>query len=107
MASSSSKPNMLEATSAECEGDSVPATPPVVDIVADFRERPSDTFSVLSARPDVDLTLATLDLGDYAVAGHVSFERKSADDLGRSIIDGRLFRQMSALRLRAKRPVLL
>ena len=104
---SSSKTNMLEATSAECEGDSVPAAPPVVDIVADFRERPSDTFSVLSARPDVDLTLATLHFGDYSIAGQVWFERKSADDLGRSIIDGRLFRQMSALRLRAKRPVLL
>ena len=81
--------------------------PEVVDIVADSREAPSETFGVLKARHDVALTVATLQYGDYSIAGQVSFERKSADDLGRSIIDGRLFRQMSALRLRAKRPVLL
>jgi Fanconi anemia group M protein len=79
----------------------------VVDIVADFRERPSETFAVLRSRSDVDLTLATLHVGDYSIAGQVSFERKTADDLGRSIIDGRLFRQVSALRRHADRPVLL
>ena len=82
-------------------------TPVVVDIVADVRERPSDTFETLRARPDVVLTVATLKYGDYSLASQLSIERKSADDLGRSIIDGRLFRQMSALRRRAQRPVLL
>ena len=51
--------------------------------------------------------ICALQYGDYSIAGQLSFERKTAEDLGRSIIDGRLFRQMSALRLRAKRPVLL
>jgi len=37
----------------------------------------------------------------------LSFERKTAEDLGRSIIDGRLFRQVSALRYRVDRPILL
>jgi ERCC4-type nuclease len=89
--------------------DDGPAMPgsEVVDIVADSPEAPSETFGVLRARHDVALTVATLQYGDYSIAGQVSFKRKSADDLGRSTIDGRLFRQMSALRLRAKRPILL
>jgi ERCC4-type nuclease len=85
----------------------VPSGQQAVDIIADSREAPSDTFGVLKARPDVALTVTTLKYGDYSVAGQLSFERKTAEDLGRSIIDGRLFRQMSALRRRAKRPVLL
>ena len=53
------------------------------------------------------LTVATLKYGDYSIASQLVFERKSADDLGRSIIDGRLFRQMASLRSHAERPVLL
>jgi Fanconi anemia group M protein len=79
----------------------------VVDIIADSREGDSETFAVLKARPGVALTVTTLKYGDYSVAGQLSFERKSAEDLGRSIIDGRLFRQMAALRRHAERPVLL
>ena len=79
----------------------------VVDIVADVRERPSATFAMLASRSDVALTEATLKFGDYSVAAHVSFERKTAEDLGRSIIDGRLFRQTSVLRSRVERPILL
>src|SRR5665647_2848746 len=82
-------------------------TPAVVDVIVDVRERPSDTFEALRARPDVAVTVATLKYGDYSVASLLSVERKTAEDLGRSIIDGRLFRQMSALRRRAERPVLL
>jgi ERCC4-type nuclease len=79
----------------------------IVDIVADVRERPSETFSMLEHRPDVAVTVATLEFGDYSIARQVAFERKTAEDLGRSIIDGRLFRQMSKLRRLADRPVLL
>jgi len=79
----------------------------VVDIVADVREQPSATFAVLASRSDVALTIATLKFGDYSVAAQLSFERKTAEDLGRSIIDGRLFRQVSALRYRVDRPILL
>ena len=79
----------------------------VVDIVADSREGASETFALLKARPDVVLTVATLKYGDYSIASQLVFERKSAEDLGRSIIDGRLFRQMASLRRHAVRPVLL
>jgi DNA excision repair protein ERCC-4 len=85
----------------------VPRGGQVVDIVADGRECPSETFAILRSRPDVALTVATLRYGDYSIAGQLSVERKTAEDLGRSIIDGRLFRQMSALRRHADRPVLL
>lgn len=93
----------------EDEGQHLPngTTPAVVDIIADVRERPSDTFEALRTRPDVVLAVATLKYGDYSVASQLLIERKAAEDLGRSIIDGRLFRQMSALRRRAERPVLL
>ncbi len=87
--------------------EGAPARDDIVDIVADVRERPSETFAALECRSDVAMTLATLEFGDYSIAGQVSFERKTADDLGRSIIDGRLFRQMSKLRRLADRPVLL
>jgi Fanconi anemia group M protein len=79
----------------------------VVDIVVDVREKPSATYAVLASRADVALTEATLKFGDYSVANQLSFERKSSEDLGRSIIDGRLFRQVSILRYRADRPILL
>lgn len=90
-------------------GDTVeePEKAAVIDIVADIRERPSATFAVLSSRSDVALTVATLKFGDYSIAAQLSFERKTAEDLGRSIIDGRLFRQVSVLRRRVDRPVLL
>lgn len=78
-----------------------------VDIIADVRERPSATFAVLASRIDVALTEATLKFGDYLVAAQLSFERKTAEDLGRSIIDGRLFRHVSVLRNRVERPILL
>ena len=104
-----SPPEMPAPDETNAVSDAGPAPPgqPVVDIVADSREGPSETFAVLRSRPDVALTVATLQYGDYSIAGQLSFERKTAEDLGRSIIDGRLFRQMSALRRHAERPVLL
>ena len=53
-------------------------TPAVVDVIADARERPSDTFEALRARPDVVLTVATLKYGDYSVASQLSIEPKAA-----------------------------
>ena len=83
------EPESVHQRSPEGEGHSVGwrDAAPVVHIVADFRERPSETFAVFSSRSDVDLTVATLQFGDYSIAGQVSFERKTASDLGRSIAD--------------------
>jgi Fanconi anemia group M protein len=94
-------------THAVSDATPVPSGQQVVDIIAGSREGDSETLAVLTARPDVALTVTTLKYGDYSVAGQLSIERKSAEDLGRSIIDGRLFRQMAALRRHAERPVLL
>lgn len=97
----------MKHSDAATDVEGAPVREDIVDIVADVRERPSETFAALERRSDVAMTVATLEFGDYSVAGQVSFERKTADDLGRSIIDGRLFRQMSKLRRLADRPVLL
>jgi ERCC4-type nuclease len=53
------------------------------------------------------LRVVTLRCGDYALADALGIERKTGSDLARSIIDGRLFRQMGALRQCYRRPVLL
>jgi Fanconi anemia group M protein len=79
----------------------------MVDIVADVRERPSDTFAILHARADVDLTVATLDYGDYSIAARLSIEqedrrRPRAVDRRREAVPA-----VSALRRHADRPVLL
>jgi DNA excision repair protein ERCC-4 len=86
-------------------GPLIPRPPRVSTVQEDVAERLA--FAALRSRTDVALTVAALQYGDYSVAGQVSFERKTGEDLGLSIIDGRPFRQMSALRRRAVRPVLL
>lgn len=101
-------PSAYAPATADAEGDTDgPEKVEVVDVLVDRREGLSTTFAVLASRSDVALTVATLRFGDYSIGGRLSFERKSAEDLGRSIVDGRLFRQMSALRRHAERPVLL
>jgi len=49
------------------------------------------------SRSDAALTIITFNFGDYLIAAQLSFERQTAEDLGRSITDSRLFRQVSIL----------
>ena len=65
------------------------------------RDAPSET------RPFGPVTLAALAFGESSAAGRVSFERKTADDLGRSIIDGSLFQQRCRPRRLTDRPARL
>lgn len=76
-------------------------------IVADDRERPSGIPGFLDREADVDLHIRRLDLGDYVVNDTLTIERKSAHDLLVSLIDGRLFRQVSRLKSSAEHPLLL
>jgi Fanconi anemia group M protein len=48
-----------------------------------------------------------LDIGDYIASEEVAVERKEAGDFIQSLIDGRLFTQLSALRAAYRRPVLI
>lgn len=76
-------------------------TKETVRVTADDRERGSGAAVALAADCRVDLEFRRLATGDYEVDAVWLFERKTLCDLGRSIADGRLFRQ--AIRM-AKSP---
>lgn len=66
-------------------------------VVADDRERNSETIKFLSDADNVSVAIKRLAVGDYIVDQRLIFERKTLNDFVRSIVDGRLFRQ--AIRL--------
>ena len=76
-----------------------------VTISVDVRERRSGLPSLLT---DLGLRveLDTLDVGDYAVEGRV-LERKTVADLHHSLAQGRLWRQVGALRRDPRRAYLI
>jgi ERCC4-type nuclease len=65
--------------------------------VADDRERSPAVLSALRNVENVELRVARLDIGDYAVGPNLVVERKTAPDFVQSVIDGRLFRQARRL----------
>jgi DNA excision repair protein ERCC-4 len=62
---------------------------------------------MLARMPSIQVVTAALASGDYSVGDTLGIERKTAADLARSIIDGRLFRQTGSLRRAYRRPFLL
>jgi ERCC4-type nuclease len=79
-----------------------------VRITADDRERAAGVIEALDAMEDVQLSIGRLSLGDYLVEETLVVERKTVPDLGLSILDGRLFRQVGRLaRAPAMRPCLI
>jgi DNA excision repair protein ERCC-4 len=78
-----------------------------VQIAVDDRERPSGVVEELEKRIDVSVTVERLATGDYCVDGTVLFERKSATDFARSLIEGRLFGQASRMAQTDFRPAFL
>lgn len=78
-----------------------------VRIVVDAAERRSHVFRVLAALPEVDLEVVRLPVGDYLLGADLAVERKTADDFAGSIVDGRLFAQVAALKAAFARPVIL
>jgi len=77
---------------------------PQLQIVVDDRERDEALLQCLQEREGIALTRERLSLGDYCVDGTVLFERKTAADFARSLIDGRLFSQASRLLQATERP---
>ncbi len=65
----------------------------VIDI--DYRERASGIIDTLQSQEGVVVNTVSLDSGDYKVNNDWLVERKTLIDLAASIIDGRLFRQLS------------
>ncbi len=62
-----------------------------------------DGLKKLGCRVDVK----ALPVGDFIASSDVAVERKTVDDFVKSVIDGRLFRQLAAMREAYPRPVLI
>jgi ERCC4-related helicase len=77
-----------------------------VRLVVDSRELPTAVAREL-ARLDVVISGESLEIGDYVASEDVAIERKESNDFIQSLIDGRLFVQLSALRSAYRRPVLI
>jgi DNA excision repair protein ERCC-4 len=68
-----------------------------ISIIADDRERNAQVIQFFSEMPNVSVNVERLVLGDYLVDDRLLFERKALNDFALSLIDGRLFRQMTRL----------
>ncbi|MFW9970964.1 MAG: DEAD/DEAH box helicase [Candidatus Odinarchaeota archaeon] len=76
------------------------------EIICDNRETASPVVRILSLM-GVKLKLEQLLVADYIISERVGIERKSAKDFNDSIIDGRLFTELSALGENFLRPILI
>jgi Fanconi anemia group M protein len=83
--------------------------PDQIHIRIDSQEQRSGIPALLSAMPQVHIELAPLRIGDYDVGGDPRrvFERKTASDFLSSLVQGRLFAQLAALRKSSFAPILL
>lgn len=77
-----------------------------IKLIVDSRELPTAVAREL-ARLDVQISGESLKIGDYIASEDVAIERKESMDFIQSLIDGRLFVQLSALRSAYRRPVLI
>ncbi|MDF1540068.1 MAG: ERCC4 domain-containing protein, partial [Candidatus Thorarchaeota archaeon] len=77
-----------------------------VKMIVDSRELPTAVARELT-RLDVVISGESLEIGDYIASEEVGVERKESGDFIQSLIDGRLFVQLSALRSAYRRPVLI
>ncbi len=95
-----------EALSAQTTEPYVSKERGVIKLVVDSRELTSAVARELT-RLGVNITTETLQIGDYIVSDEVAVERKETGDFVQSLIDGRLFVQLTALRAAYRRPVLI
>jgi ERCC4-related helicase len=77
-----------------------------IKIVVDHREYRSKVVRNLTANGTY-VEPQQLDVGDYVLSSRIGVERKSVDDFLESLIDGKLFRQITQLRDAYPRPVLI
>ena len=75
-------------------------------ITVDYRERASGLQELIRER-DVFVEVKPLSFGDYIINDSITIERKTARDFLISIIDGRLFTQLSNLKKHCPCPVVL
>jgi len=75
-------------------------------IYADLRE-PSRVNDILNRKQDCELRQKKLDTADYILSSKVAVERKSTNDFLQSIIDGRIFKQLSEMKENFEKPLLI
>jgi len=75
-------------------------------IIVDSRELGSPTTRELS-KYEILITQETLSIGDFVISDRTAVERKTAEDFVASIIDGRLFEQVSNLKSAYEMPILI
>ena len=80
--------------------------PEQIRLIVDSRELSTAVAREL-ARLDVVISGESLEIADYVASEDVAVERKESNDFIQSLIDGRLFVQLSALRSAYRRPVLI
>ena len=81
--------------------------PQPINIAIDDRERSEDVFEALAQMAGITVRTRRLPLGDYEVDGRLLVERKTLPDFAVSVIDGRLFRQMTRLAMSPIKGVLI
>jgi DNA excision repair protein ERCC-4 len=75
-------------------------------ITIDYREKSSGLNDLLE-HSGAFVEITKLSYGDYIINDTITVERKTAEDFLISIIDGRLFNQLSNLKKFCNRPILL
>jgi DNA excision repair protein ERCC-4 len=75
-------------------------------ITADYREEASGLIDLLR-NEEIIVEVRKVLHGDYIINGFVTIERKTARDFLISIVDGRLFRQLSNLKNHCRNPLLI
>ncbi len=75
-------------------------------IVVDSRERNTDLISALEDR-GIETTVKTLAVGDYIISDRICVERKTVSDFENSLMNGRMFDQVSRLKDAYDHPMLL
>jgi Fanconi anemia group M protein len=75
-------------------------------ISVDYREKTSGLIDLLK-REDIEIEVKKISYGDYVINDSITLERKTAKDFLISIVDGRLFNQLSNLKRHCIYPILV
>jgi DNA excision repair protein ERCC-4 len=75
-------------------------------ITVDYREKASGLIDLLRCE-DIRIEVRKVSYGDYVINDTITIERKTARDFLLSLIDGRLFNQLSNLKKYSNHPILL
>lgn len=79
----------------------------MIEIYVDMREQASGILKILSEKEGYTIKVGSLPSGDYVIGSGVVIERKSASDFVASIMDQRLFQQVSKMKLEYANPIVL